>query len=256
MSGQRLSQGDLGVVPMSDADERNPFVNIRLVYPNGKKSNQIMMLLDTGSGALLSFTGWSVRVYADLDHVIERGASVSASGSIRPTEYARLNFDLDFGGIVARRLMAIVRPEQPADLTAIGGDFMRRFKVSIDPVGGLARFELPDDEAEIVMPVWRVHGFSATIIDQKQTHIHEVIVGSQAEFGGLRAGDIILGFDGKPLSIDEPIHWPLPVLDNSLTHRVFEIERDGDVIELTLGLQEMIPTPRVFNSTSGDSDFD
>ncbi len=245
MSDQVLSQDPPGTMPMRLFDGHIPYINVDMVTGEGRRGKSLKMMLDTGSEAGIILTGFYAPLYADIEHTYQRGITISMSGSVKPMHFARMNFDMDLRGVIVRKLMAIVDEDIRADHTGIGSDFMRRFRVSIDSVGGHARFELPDDAKEISMPVWRVHGFRQSQTDDGRSHVDEVVEGSPAERGGLLAGDVIIGFDGRPLSI-EPLHWPLPIQDDSIQSRLFEIERDGQRLELTLEFQDILPDPEFY----------
>lgn len=244
ISDRRLAYVAQGTVPLR-IDQGNPYIETEMILGEKKRGMLISMLLDTGSDGLIVLAGLNASVYADTSSTLQQGASMSASGSIMPVNYARMNFDMDLGGVHASRLMAIIEPELPHDHTSLGGDFMRRFRVSIDPVAKRARFELPEGALKILMPVWMGHGFVMDATPEDQAIVREVIKGSAAESGGLQAGDVIVALDGRPLSI-EPFHWPTPVLNNSAKSRVFTVLRDGESIELALEFQELIAEPQIY----------
>ena len=194
-------------------------------------------------GALLNLSGMHAQVYSDLENKVEVGVSMSSSGTVEPNEYARLIFDLGFQGIYARNLMAIVSRSTRSD-SSIGGEFMRRFRVSLDPVGKHFRVELSDGRTEIDMPIWRVHGIGIRLNEDDQFVVRSVVEGSPAELGGVQEGDVLLAFDGVPLTL-EPFNWPGPVLDNSLEQRAYLISRDGAEQTLVLAFQDFIPIPKM-----------
>jgi len=245
LSDWRLASSTPGTVPLKLINGRVPSVRIDMMTGHERRGMPLQMIVDTGSGAGVALAGYYTALYADTEHTYERGASMSASGSIQPVHYARMNYDMDLQGVIVRKLMAIVDEDLREDHTTIGGDFLHRFRVSIDPIGRYARFELPDGAKEIVMPVWRRHGFAQSLTDDGRSHVDEVVEGSPAERGGLLAGDVIVGFDGRPLSI-EPLYWPLPIQDDSIQSRLFEIERDGQRLELTLEFQDILPDPEFY----------
>ncbi len=254
VSDVRLDSDVPGTIPMWLEHRRVPFIDAGFKIPGIGVAFPCKMLIDTGSGALLSLSGGHARMYADMKNRVQVGAAMSATGSIRPVEYARLNFDLDFNGVVARQLMAIV-DQRSGKNASIGGDFLRRFKVSLDPVGGHARFELTDGTREVEMPVWRVHGFTISLEDERRFVVKEVLKGSQAEIGGLRAGDVLRRFDGEPITTD-PLNWPGPTLVHGDAERVFLIERDGTELELTLAFQDLIPAPKKYTRFLDSSNED
>tara|TARA_R110002072_G_scaffold150953_1_gene299716 strand:- start:60062 stop:61387 length:1326 start_codon:yes stop_codon:yes gene_type:complete len=249
LSDWRLASSTPGTVPLKLINGRVPSVRVDMMTGHERRGMPLEMIVDTGSGAGVALAGYYTALYADTKHTYQRGASMSASGSIQPVHYARMNYDMDLQGVVIRKLMAIVNEDLREDHTTIGGDFMRKFRVSIDPVGRHARFELPggapDGAKEIVMPVWKGHGFRQSRIDDGRGLVESVVEGSAAQRGGLQPGDIIVGFDGQPLSID-PLHWPLPIQDESIQIRLFEIERDGQRLELMLEFQDILPDPEFY----------
>jgi PDZ domain len=242
VSDDRLRPNTIGTVRMWLEDGEVPFVGGEFVLSSDTNTKPIDMLIDTGSGALLDISKMYAVIYSDMENKANLGASMSASGTIQPNEYVRLNHDLDFNGIVARNLMGIRGQEWSID-SAIGGDFLRRFKVSLDPVSNRMRFELADGKTQVEMPVWRIHGFRLGVNDDLQLYATEVYPDSEAEKGGLEPGDILLAFDGTPITTD-PLNWPGPVLDNRITKRAYLIERDGKERTLVLGFQDMIPVPK------------
>ena len=170
------------------------------------------------------------------------GATMSANGTIQPAHFARLNFDLHLGQVVATRVMALV-PERAGDgESAIGARLLRHFRVRLDPVSGLARFDHPDGLTEVPMPVWRIHGFTVTLENSPLPVITEVNPGSPAEVGGLLVGDVVLAIDGRSLG-DSLDAWPGPTTDQAITDREFVVRRGDATVTLRLGLTEYLEEP-------------
>lgn len=243
VSHARLDSDSIGTVPMWLENGRVPFIDGGMVIPGSKGTLPCDMLIDTGSGALLNLSGMHAQVYSDLENKVQVGVSMSSSGTVEPNEYARLIFDLGFQGIYARNLMAIVSRSTRSD-SSIGGEFMRRFRVSLDPVGKHFRVELSDGRTEIDMPIWRVHGIRIALDEDDQFVVRSVVEGSPAELGGVQEGDVLLAFDGIPLTL-EPFNWPGPVLDDLLVEREYLISRDGAEQTLVLAFQDFIPIPKM-----------
>lgn len=243
VSTEHLRHSDPGVVPLNAREERVPFVEGVFRIPGEPNAKfPTTLLVDSGSGAVLTVAGFDAAFLPDRDTAAQVGASMSANGTIEPATFARLNFDLHLGDVVTTRLMALVDENTRRVDSAIGAELMRRFRVRLDPVVGLARFEHPAGLTDVAMPVWRVHGFSASLANAPTIVIAEVRPGSPAETGGLRVGDTIVAIDGRTLdgTLDA---WPGPTMDQDITHRSFVVRRGEETHTLTLELMEYLGEP-------------
>jgi len=235
-----------GTLPLSLDGGRNPFVLAEFRLPGDTDSHEdgiheTEMLVDTGSQAQLSLSGLRVSLYADHEQAAQGGAVMSANGDIRPAMFARLEYDLFLGAPTATRVTALIEKQSAyyfSGAAELGAALMRHFRVTLDPVNKRARFLAPEGEPFVEMPVHRIHGFTAERIDEQTIAVESVIDGSPAQSAGLRAGDRVLSIDDRA-----PGEMIGPIQDPSVVDRRFVIERDGERIELRIGLQQLIPEP-------------
>lgn len=223
---------------------RNPFTAALFRSPNRKQDFIEAMLIDTGSGAQLTMNRTQAKIYADLEGSVEIGASVSATGSIRPAKFARLNFDLFLGGPTATHVTALL-DENPGSnqlgTTELGGDLMRHFRVTIDPIAQRIRFIHPHAPDQVAMPVKRIHGFQLALDDHNMVTVKGISENSPAQHAGLQPGDRILGIDGQ-----DPLEQLGSVNDPTITSRRFKIDRSSQRLELVIGLQDLISEPETY----------
>ncbi len=243
VSSERLRRSDPGVTTLTARNDRVPFIEGVFRIPGESQAKfPSKMLVDSGSGAVLTLAGYDAILFPDRGTAVQVGASMSANGTIQPAVFARLNFDLHLGDVVATRLMALVEDTPRRVDSAIGAELLRRFRVRLDPVSGLARFEHPAGLTEVPMPVWRVHGFTVSLENPPLPVITQINPGSPAETGGLMVGDAIIAIDGRDL--DETLEaWPGPTLDQEITHRLFVVRRAGETHTLRLELAEYLQEP-------------
>lgn len=159
--------------------------------------------IDTGSRTALSFNAPFVQAHPAIRSLAGRALDAPYGfgiGGATKTRVGRIPA-LRIGGVaILRPVVGFSFDSKGVDATDtiagnIGGDLLRRFRVTFDYGRGMMYFESTDGTAE----PFRYDAFGAMLsLDGSAFLVRRVVPGSPAAAAGVREGDRIVAIDGRP----------------------------------------------------------
>lgn len=146
---------------------------------------------------------------------------------------ARLAGDVRLGGYTFRRPLLSLSPMPPhiPQSWNVGGKVLHEFAVTLDQRRRVIRLARPTREPFAAPPALLGFGFRAPTRDGTRV-VSDVVPGGPADRAGIRAGDQVLGVDGRPAAGAGAPRWA--DLAAAGTPVRFRLRRGGEEREVTL----------------------
>lgn len=220
-----------------------------LLTPPGRRPLRATCMLDTGAGLALAANTPFVRRHRlarSAERTVEATTGYGLGGEVRQTlcrmdaiELGELRFELPLIGLSADRAGAFAMERFDV---LIGGGFLHKFRVIFD--GPRRRLILEPNDAYPEPLEFDMSGLTLTVARPPHSGLRvlRIIDGSPAADAGIRAGDLLVEIDGRPVAAaDREVVRRL--LRRHGESRRLRLLRDGTPLEVSITLRRMVLAP-------------
>ncbi len=222
------------ILPLTIAGTK-PFMSAS-VSVGGGEPVPVILLVDTGAGSGLTLFATTLETLRPPSVTIFAVVGSGMGGDVHG-EMGRIS-SLQLGSHKLENLVVAFSDEAPGAVNGIlGMGVLERFVVTFDYVNERLMFRASGTYGDPFE--FNMAGLVLRPRAKGRFSVHDVIDDSPAALAGVRAGDIIVAIDGRPLAedTDRQVRREFKRVGKTI---VLTIERDGDRIDISLQLRRLI----------------
>lgn len=237
VSKEPLTEADGNIVPLKRLPFDTPHIEISLLNDEEVLVHTEWFGIDTGGEMMMNIPeaqsdDWAHR---DLARTVLHGTSLSGTPTTEPT--GPLRGPLAIGQVTIDRAVADLDASSPL----LGHQFLRQFRLQLDPRSGVASLSLPDPmQTRITATQYRGIGINMRFRHKDQLILTQIAADSPAARAGLLPNDKVIAIDGVAVSDPDFIDFTAWMFD--LPPQVtLTIRREDDQFEITIPTEPLFP---------------